>query len=85
MEVSQERFIGGESSDDDTLWNISLELAHKEQIAKPIFNTKNAVLSIPFKHNEWIKVNNGQVRISHSSFLTLTINLAWILPCAIQL
>eukprot|EP00026_Physarum_polycephalum_P002309 Phypoly_transcript_02315.p1 GENE.Phypoly_transcript_02315~~Phypoly_transcript_02315.p1 ORF type:complete len:885 (+),score=198.44 Phypoly_transcript_02315:95-2656(+) len=58
LEVTQERYLG---ENDDTLWNISVEIAHgKQVIPAQTFATKTAVLKTPFTNSQWVKINFGQ-------------------------
>lgn len=58
LEVSQERYLG---ESDDTLWHISVEIAHRQQvIPSQTFATKTTVLKTPFTNSQWVKINYGQ-------------------------
>jgi puromycin-sensitive aminopeptidase len=72
LEVSQERFLGGDASDDDTLWHIAADIAHKNEVSKQTFSTKTATLRTKFKNTDWVKLNYGQsgfYRVKYSADL----------------
>jgi len=60
LELTQERFLGGYKPDDDTQWNISVEIVHKDKAVKELVQSKSATIRVPFKNEEWMKLNFGQ-------------------------
>ncbi len=77
MHVSQERYFKGEKENNDTIWNISIEIATSESVLlllhifvnlifflqrlKQVVTTKEAELNVPT--SAWVMFNVGQVTI----------------------
>jgi len=62
LEVSQTRFLAnGESTQaDPVVWSLALQMASASQKSLSTFTTKSSVVEVPFKKDEWVKVNAGQ-------------------------